>query len=976
MSTKKTLERRKLKTLFEYYQYNKFILLAFAFPFLLMTVAFAIKEVSPFGDKQILVTDLWHQYYPFLVDLQSKLKHGESLFYTWSVGMGTNYLSLMSYYLASPINFLSVFVPSNWLREFLMFSVVLKMALASCFFAIFLRYAYKKNDISIVFFSVLFGLCSFYMGYYWNTIWLDTVSLTPLVAMGIYAVLREGKFKLYIISLAVAIMANYYIGLFLCYFSFLLFIIYVVSDWSGIKSLGKNLIKMGIYSLVSLCITAIITIPAYMGLQKSYSNSGRWDTTFRINQFLPDTAPTHDLVGVFKAFGQILTNTLAFIAPNPKDVNRLPNIYCGIIAIMLAILFLSSAKIKLKEKIVNCAVLSFLVLSMIMRHLEFIWNGFHFTNMIPYRFSFLFSFILITMAFRAYHVLNRKSLWDILIAVLFMGIILVLSIDVQQPNVIWGSAIIVALIAFAVICYTNKWIPKKLLSFILCILVFCEMGFNAIIGVNTVTVTGTYDYPRGGENTAKVLSEMNRMERNTKDLWRAEMTTTQTINDGALNQYNGVTVFSSMTNVSMTYFAQDFGLSSWPSGNRYAYFESSPVTNLFLNIKYLISRNGKYANDMYLNEVASSESVKLLKNTAYLPMGFMVNKDLKRYEVETTERNPFEVQNEFVKLATGETRDVYERLEVVNQGHTAYEDFPVNKTDYGKYTFETKSAGIEPQLKYNYEAPKDGLYMAYVKFSDGYEHLTVKRNEEDVDSYTSIGRPYLMCIGSFKKGDKISLYSKLKKDASGSVTVYCDYFNEEVFNDVYKKLSENTFEAKEVKTTKIKGTIDVKNDGLFYTSINYEKGWTVLVDGKIVNVTPIGNALLAFDLDKGPHDIEISYIPDGFILGAFLTLFGITMLILLSIFQKYRKPNMYVMKRLKDTDKAADTKENEGTLNAQEDKLARDEKDSDTGTKAPPFYEMPARGLDGAARGQNDSEGLTGEAEDNSAVDQGEESDN
>ena len=62
---------------------NRYIWLSFLIPFVLMVTAFALMSVSPFGDKQILVTDLWHQYFPFLADFQYKLQHGESFFWTW-----------------------------------------------------------------------------------------------------------------------------------------------------------------------------------------------------------------------------------------------------------------------------------------------------------------------------------------------------------------------------------------------------------------------------------------------------------------------------------------------------------------------------------------------------------------------------------------------------------------------------------------------------------------------------------------------------------------------------------------------------------------------------------------------------------------------------------------------------------------------------------------------------------------------------
>ena len=53
-----------------FFSKNMFIVLAFVIPFVLMTAAFGVMKVSPFGDNQILVTDLWHQYYPFLADMQ------------------------------------------------------------------------------------------------------------------------------------------------------------------------------------------------------------------------------------------------------------------------------------------------------------------------------------------------------------------------------------------------------------------------------------------------------------------------------------------------------------------------------------------------------------------------------------------------------------------------------------------------------------------------------------------------------------------------------------------------------------------------------------------------------------------------------------------------------------------------------------------------------------------------------------------
>ena len=401
-----------------FFSNNLFIILAFVVPFVLMTAAFGVMKVSPFCDNQILVTDLWHQYYPFLADMQEKLKHGESLFWSWTQGGGVNYFALMSYYLMSPLNFLTVFLPSEWLREFLMFSVVIKVACASMFMAIFLRSLFKKNDFSLVIFGCSFGFCAFFMGYYWNTIWLDTVCITPLVALGTVKLFTEGKFRLYIVSLALSLLTNYYIGLFACIFVLLSFIAYNIVKWDGIKKFATNLLHTGIYSLIALGLTAFFLLPAFFGLQNTNASGATFPTTFAIN-----IGSTNDLMGVLEAIRKILSNFITFAAPAIKEADALPNIACGTLSLVLGILFFTSKKISLKEKIVDGCLIGFMIISCIIRQLDYIWHGFHFTNMIPYRFSYLISFVLVVMAFRAFMLLESSSCWDVILAALFVALV-------------------------------------------------------------------------------------------------------------------------------------------------------------------------------------------------------------------------------------------------------------------------------------------------------------------------------------------------------------------------------------------------------------------------------------------------------------------------------------------------------------------------------------------------------------------------
>ena len=839
---------------------NRFIILAFLVPFVLMTTAFALMKVSPFGDQQILVTDLWHQYFPFLVDFQDKLKHGESLFWSWTQGAGVNYFALMSYYLASPLNFVSVFIPSEWLREFLMFSVVIKVACAGMFMAIFLRSVFKKNDFSLVLFGCCFSFCAFFMGYYWNTIWLDTVCITPLVVLGAVKLLTENKFRLYVVTLALSLLANYYIGLFTCIFVLLIFIAYNIAKWENVKTFFTKLLRMGVFSLIAIGITAFFLLPAFFGLQNTNASGSSFPSTFSIN-----IGKTNDLLGVLTAIQQILSNFITFISPATKEADALPNIACGTVSIVLGILFLTSKKIRLKEKIVDMCLIFFMIISCIIRQLDYIWHGFHFTNMIPYRFSYLISFVLVVMAFRAFMMIDFSSCWDVLLATLGSALVILFAIGTQEAYTIIGTAIVALVVCTMLFLYTRRIVPKQVLLIVLAVVVIGESGATAYIGVKTTTVTGTYDYPRGGETTKQLINYMNSLEENTPELWRAETTSTQTLNDGSLNGYNGLSMFNSMANVDTTRFFENFGMMGWKSGNRYTYAEGSPVTNVFMNLKYIISRDGVYRNNYDLSEAYAVGNEKLLKNDHYIPMGFMVNNNLTQWVENDNEDqfNPFDQQNEFFKLATGINENVYTSLDVVSQGHYDYEKFPVSKTSYGNYSFSCTDASITPHVKWNYEAPEDGLYCMYAKISGG-DNVTVMQNDAAQSSTYGMGRPYIACIGYFNKGDKISVYSQLEQGQSGSAQVYVNLLNKDVFEKGYEKISKDVMTTTNLTGSSMEGTIDVSEDGLFYTSIPYEEGWTAVVDGKEIEITPVGGSLLAFPLLKGSHEIRLYYYPKGF----------------------------------------------------------------------------------------------------------------
>lgn len=938
-----------------------YLFLAFFIPFILMFFSFKIAGVSPFGTNQILATDLWHQYYPFLVDYQDKLQHGGSLLWTWKSGGGTNYVALMAYYLASPLNFLSVLVPADKLREFLYVITCVKIGLAGFFYALFLKITFKRKDAAITAFGIMYALCAFIMGYYWNVIWLDTIALLPLVIAGTFALLREGKFRLYVISLALSVLANYYIGLFTCIFILLVSIGYCIVEYKGWKDTIVQFLKMAGFSLISLMMSAVLVLPTYFALKYTYSAENTFPKQFAIN-----IGSTPDFGGVLEGIGRTIANSIAFIKPTEKE--GLPNIYCGVFVIFLALLFFFCSKIKVRERVFCGVLMVFFILSFIIRQLDFIWHGFHFPNMLPHRFSFLYSFVLIYMAFRVFMHIDSLKLGSVIGGILAFAVYLGIAsvyfdgdkvkltpLFENQPNtdpVLW-SAFIGGLLAAWVLLYSlrdkipriamvigssvigvtsavivftsgklinttvsqnadnafsiflaivillltgaaallisskemnaNHRMTKVVLCSVLLILSIIEGLFSAAGGVKTVGVTDAKSYPLGAQDTLNCVAKVNELEDGIVDLPHTEVNKYHSLNDNALIGVDGISMFNSMVNKSITTYMEKFGICGWEASNRYTYQESSPFTNLMLNIKYLITPYGAYLDNTHNDLIYQSGNVKLLHNKYYLPQGFMTKQTLSDFNVETAGSNPIDNQNNMFRMATGLQGDLYQYL-ISQSASAATEGASIKATARNIFTYNSTQANDTYDI--SYVAPNTGTAVAY--FSGSTENVSLQVNGAEKISYY-IKRPFIMMIGNVNKGDTITLHATMKDSASGTINADCAMFNEGLFQQGYSFFSKSTMKATEVKDDTISGKITAAENGLFYTSISYTKGWKAYVDGKETEITPVGNAMLAFPLNAGEHEIVLKYVPEGYVVGLIISLLGLLLFIALIILAPKRE---------------------------------------------------------------------------------------
>ena len=850
-----------------------YLWIAFGIPVFLMLCLMIVAGAEPFGKNSMLYSDMYHQYYPFFKAFRRALLSGDSLLYSWNVGLGMDYLGLISYYLASPLNFLSVLVPEAFLLEFYSLLMPVKLGLASLFFAVFLQKTFRKNDISISLFGAFYGMCAWALGFQWNIMWLDTFALLPLVALGTVSLLRDKKFILYTLTLFLSIYANYYIGFFTCIFVLLLFICYQICRCTSLKRFFSDLFRIAFFSALAIAMTAILTLPAFAALQTTQSSVNQFPTTFRLN-----IVSEHNWKGLLDAMRQVAGNMSGAVELNFKE--GLPNVYAGVGTIVLAMLYLLSGEVKFRDKLCCVVLLLFFNVSFIIRQLDYIWHGFHFTNMIPYRFSFLYCFVMLYMAYRAFIMRNKFKPWQTILAVLLSAGIMACSDARLNPEFLAFNVSFLVLYS-AGFLYGQYRSPRakdedeehrkrrkaarnrrrRNAYTMLALVMAAELIANLVNFGCRFSFTAAGNYPKDTKYSASMIRYMVNDREDDTLFFRAEMTHSQTLNDGALNGYNGISTFTSSANVKTTEFMRALGYGAKNNYNRYCYEEASPVSNLFLGIKYMLDRDGKDKQSAYFDYIHHYGNTYLYENTAYLPLAFLTEAELAEVSFEDT--NVFRLQNRIFSAATGISENVWHTLsgnslEITGQDVTVSDR---NSSGYCSYSEGKKNS----RVIYTYTIEQDGFLCVNLNLP---KRNNVSISLNGVELYSeSISLPQMLAVGDVAVGDVVEVRMTCKENEKGTMTLTAAVLNNSRFREGYEILNASTLELTQFRNTYVEGRITCDRDGLLYASIPQNGNWYVLVDGEEAEIRLVGDCMIGVELTEGSHTVAYVYRNQAFSLG-------------------------------------------------------------------------------------------------------------
>jgi len=898
-------------------------ILSFLIPLVLLLVLFSTNNFYPFSKtgSTILMIDGRSQYIAYFRYLKSVLENNESLIYTYSKTFGGDFLSIFSYYLASPFNLLLLVFSYEEIPTFLLTVSILKMCFSGLNMYLFLRFVSKKCSLGYLIPAISYALCSYAFVYQSNVMWLDGVMILPLVALGLEYIFEKKHYWIYVLSLAYALFSSWYIGAMICMFS-VLFFIYKLIATSQKKQPKEKLSFFLVFAIASLLagfLSSSMWLTAFLHLSgtKASSFSSLANMTFLsfskvVTSFFSNSYSSSDLIKQNSGYGVFFTsiNILVFL-----------------------VLFFFNKGFSLKERIAAVVLVFFYCISYSNSSLNTIMHGFKDPTWFPTRYSFILSFLICFFGGKEISKFKDTPLWSmgvpLLLSIVFIVVAVYLPLGVVDGEkvyyevnptsvVLFYTTYVLALLSLLSLLYTPKYSLPVLLATTLAIIPLTSLSSYQASDSIIKTNLGENEYQKypDYQKDCAYESDFDNIKNYDSSFYRMENTFLRPgsynsiDNDPMFYDYNGLSHYSSSENKDVENYMTKIGFHYNGYFEKYGY-GSTVSMNSFLDIQYLIddtsSSNTKkplFVNNYPYSEITSltstNDNIRYLKNELTLPIGFKVNpcsstfinQGVKEEGKETVRWfDHFEYQNEMYKAMTdqvvdlsNEKKNIFTKIPVSDDNVTCSDGLTYTENEYGDRIYNSNGA-TNTSVTMTFTVPDDAigknLYFCLKDLNDESSVYVVLDSKHMESNYWSKGiqgfndttsHKHILKF-SFPKAVKSIVKEEIYYEDTNILNEYVDAINEGGIKDIT--------EHNGLASYSLKGTFDYHktyDDDLFLFTLPYEKGISIYIDGKkkeLLERYDIFSACQLTGLEEGTHTIEIVYSDTGFKIGIVLTIMSV-----------------------------------------------------------------------------------------------------
>lgn len=846
------------------------ITVAFLLPCALLAIIYALCGQYPFGDNSLLIWDMDWQYCSYFSHLHDILHRNASPVYSFSRAIGGDMLGVSAYYLISPFNLIFYFFDSENIYIGILILSFLKVGMSGTSMYLFL---YKnKNCAGKIIFSTSYALSAYVVGYQFNIFWIDAVILLPIVVMGIEKLIEQKKYSLYIISLALSIITNFYTGYMICLFSVLYFGCYFFLCFDGKKRV-RTVISYVFSSITGGLLSMFISLPTLYVL-----SGGKGEIKL---------AALKNFTKIFeirKLFDACFTGMI----DNNQITEGAPLLYCGIISIIVACYWLLFGKCSWRKRLCYLILICFMLSSFLFYNLNCLWHGMNLPTGSPFRNAYIYVFVILYMAsmgFKSMEIEDGKKRLHVCIIsiILFFTIILRSLFGDVSKQLEWNINIALILAYSCFIIINFKKYRKVIIFGIMCF----ELIFNA-----TSLYTKSEQYKSVNiQEYHKYIEKINMIvEQVKKDdtFFRTVLAGNayRTHNDPFMFNLYGLDSYTSVENEDTIKIAERFGLNNSIS---FGIHYKDGITNAgesLLGVKYLITSELEPGEGYY--KIMQTDDVILYENLNVIPMFILANGTI----LENINTNgAFDYLNEFYHCLSN---DISEDILIPAQLKYIGKKNCYLKED-GKYGCVTGiNNGEEAYIEYVVynENKKGDIYLEYKE--SGVKKVALQINDQVQYFGLSNDECIVKKVGKLGEGEKAIIRFILQEgDTFDPEKVYI--YTEDM--ETLAKYKDNICAENIDITLNSDSDIEVtyintsQSTRYLLCSIPYDEGWRVWVNG-IRTENMSGQGFLAIPLQKGMNKIRLRYVPRGMNLGIVISIGTLLLLVCERLFKTRERKNV------------------------------------------------------------------------------------
>lgn len=798
--------------------------LAFLIPLgLLLSVSF-FMQLTPLGNKNLLVSDIGSQYLTFMTYLRHSLVTSKFSFYSFSLSLGDNFFPIMAYYLLSPFNLILIFFHANQIPIALSWIIFLKIATIGLSAAFFLNKTYHNQQLSNLMFSTAYSLCGFVSLYFYNLMWLDALILLPIVALGIQNIFYKRNSWVYVISLLASIITNYYLGYMTCFFSVCYFsYLCILNHRLELKTVRHYIFA----SLVSGLMSSLVLLPTMLEMLQTSKQKINLANFYPLPDFGPSSLIQLGVGG--SNYSQRLSHG--------------PEFFVGSLLILLVIMFFLNHNISKNRKRAAAFLTIILFLSMFIMTFNTIWHMFQQPAGFPFRNSFFFSFVLMFLAYESFqNTLKFKNIIaaaGCVISLITIGYLFALNNDSGMKPEFWLISIVLVVLTAVELALYNQ---SKAVHFLLMLTVCLELVVNFTAGLSGAQFGSQSTYQTNFKIESKWFNKIKRSDHNfyridnQKSLInKAYEGTYNNYNDALLFDTNGLSLYSSTLNAKTRTMLLNLGYYG-ANVRRVSAIGATAMTDALFGVKYRL--------DM------STHDYDLFKMNA-LGIGTLVNSNVKSFDFN--KNDPIGNQERLWNTMTNDNQQYFIQPKIISNSTTSITiDSPVSGNLYYVNNQQVKTISTKNKSFKLSNYQKNNL-LDLGKYTNGTQQvikLTGLKNVSDLKNH-------LFVLDNNKLQQSIN---SLNQNQLHLTTKY--------------------------KNSYIKGSIDVKdNKQMLLLNIPFDKGWQAIVDDQQIKLHRTVGNLSYLELAKGKHQISLSYHVPGLQIGLIVSL--LTLIVYLVVEIKY-----------------------------------------------------------------------------------------